>query len=257
MLLRADHLSCGYDGHAVLRDLTFEVAEGGYTCIVGENGAGKSTLVKTLLGLLPPIAGTVKAGESLRRREIGYLPQQSPAQRDFPATVREVVLSGTLNMRGWRPFYNRAERLRAARAMRRLGLADAARRSYRELSGGMQQRVLLARALCATNKLLVLDEPTAGLDPPATAEMYKIVGRINREDGVTVLMVSHDVCCAVSEATHVLHLGHHARFCGTVADYRASEPGKSFLAAAGVIHDEEYHLCDCEQCRTDGGRRDG
>lgn len=249
MLLKTEHLSCGYDDHAVVRDLSFGIESGSYVCVVGENGAGKSTLVKTLMGLLPPLDGTVETGEGLTRREIGYLPQQSPVQRDFPATVREIVLSGTLNGRGWRPFYNRAERLRAARAMCRLGLADVARRSYRELSGGQQQRVLLARALCATSQLLVLDEPAAGLDPHASAEMYEIVKRINREDGVTILMVSHDVCCAVAEATHVLHLGHHARFCGPVSAYRSSELGKSFLAAAGMIHDEEYHACDCAQCR--------
>jgi len=249
MLLSTDHLTCGYEGHPVVKDLSFGIAAGSYLCVVGENGAGKSTLVKTLMGLLPPLSGTVETGEGLTRREIGYLPQQTPVQRDFPATVREIVLSGTLNRRGWRPFYTRAERLRAARAMCRLGLADIARRSYRELSGGQQQRVLLARALCATSQLLVLDEPAAGLDPHASSEMYEIVKKINREDGVTVLMVSHDVCCAVAEATHVLHLGHHARFCGPVEAYRASELGKSFLAAAGVIHDEEYHACDCAQCR--------
>ncbi len=249
MLLRTEHLSCGYDGHPILKDLSFEVETGSYMCVVGENGAGKSTLVKTLMGLIPPLAGTVETGEGLTRREIGYLPQQTPVQRDFPATVKEIVLSGTLNRRGWRPFYSRSERLRAARAMCRLELADLAGHSYRELSGGQQQRVLLARALCATSQLLVLDEPVAGLDPHATSEMYELVRQINREDGVTVLMVSHDVCCAVAEATHVLHLGHHARFCGPVAAYRASELGRSFLAAAGVIHNEEYHICDCEKCR--------
>jgi zinc transport system ATP-binding protein len=193
-----------------------------------------------LTGLIPPLSGEVVMGDGESGGEIGYLPQYALVQRDFPASVKEIVLSGTLNAKGFRFFYSSADRLRAARAMKRLGLDSLSRECYRNLSGGQQQRVLLARAFCATRKLLILDEPVAGLDPKATAEMYEIVRRINKEDGITVIMVSHDVCCAVAQASHVLHLGHHTRFCGTVEDYRASDIGRSFLAAAGVIHHLEH-----------------
>jgi zinc transport system ATP-binding protein len=240
MILKTDNLTCGYEGRTVVKDLSFQLDEGQYLCVVGENGAGKSTLVKTLMGLISPLAGSVETGEGWVSGEIGYLPQHTSAQRDFPASVKEIVLSGTLSARGLWPFCRTADRLRAARAMKRFGLTDIARESYRNLSGGQQQRVLLARAFCATRKLLVLDEPVAGLDPKATLEMYDLVRRIIREDGITVIMVSHDVCCAVAQATHVLHLGHHARFCGTVDEYRTSAIGSSFLAAAGVIHHFEH-----------------
>lgn len=236
MILRASNLTCGYETRPVIKDLSFDLKERQYLCVVGENGAGKSTLVKTLIGLIPPLSGGFEMGEGCLSGEIGYLPQYASVQRDFPASVKEIVLSGTLNAKGFHPFYTSTDRIRAARAMKRLGLTDMARECFRNLSGGQQQRVLLARAFCATRKLLVLDEPVAGLDPKATAEMYDIVKRINQEDGITVVMVSHDVCCAVSQASHVLHLGHHTRFCGTVEEYRASDVGRSFLAAAGVIH---------------------
>lgn len=236
MIFRASGLTCGYEARPIIKDLSFELKEGQYLCVVGENGAGKSTLVKTLIGLIPVLSGEIEMGEGCSNGEIGYLPQHTSVQRDFPASVKEIVLSGTLNVKGFHPFYRAADRIRAARAMKRLDLTSLANESYRNLSGGQQQRVLLARAFCATRKLLVLDEPVSGLDPKATLEMYDIVRRINREDGITVIMVSHDVCCAVSQASHVLHLGHHTRFCGTVEDYRSSDVGKSFLAAAGVIH---------------------
>lgn len=240
MILRTRALTCGYEARPVLKDLSFELKEGQYLCVVGENGSGKSTLVKTLIGLISPLSGEIEMGEGCSSGEIGYLPQHTSVQRDFPASVKEIVLSGTLNARGLWPFYRTSDRLRAARAMKRFDLTSLSRECYRNLSGGQQQRVLLARAFCATRKLLVLDEPVAGLDPKATAEMYEVVRRINREDGITVIMVSHDVCCAVAQATHVLHLGHHTRFCGTVEDYRASDVGRSFLAAAGVIHHLEH-----------------
>ena len=245
MLLKTKSLSCGYEGRALLSDVSFEVDAGNYVCIVGENGAGKSTLVKTLVGLLPPLAGEIEFGEGMSLGEIGYLPQQTEIQKDFPASVWEIVLSGTLNHRTWRPFYNAEEKTKAKDTLNRLGLLPLTKKSFRELSGGQQQRVLLARALCATHRLLVMDEPVAGLDPNATNEMYEIVRQVNRDLNVTVLMVSHDVCCAIQQATHVLHLGHHARFFGTVESYRASDLGSSLLAAAGLAPGVGHHNCVC------------
>ena len=220
-LLTCEHLALGYEGHEVLSDVNFSVHAGDYLCIVGENGSGKSTLMKTILGLHRPIHGTIVFGDGLRQNEIGYLPQQMAYQKDFPATVREIVLSGCQGRCGCRPFYSKAERELAKRSMERLNLMNLSRRSYRELSGGQQQRVLLARALCATQKLLLLDEPVTGLDPTAAADMYALVRQLNHEDGITVLMISHDMNAAIREASHILHVGHTVFF-GPIKDYRLS-----------------------------------
>ena len=228
-LITCTGLTLGYENTPVARHLTFTVEEGDYLCIVGENGSGKSTLMKTLLGLQPPLAGSVTYGGGLRQTEIGYLPQQTPLQRDFPASVQEVVLSGCLSRCGWRPFYSRPEKALAARNMERLGITGLARRCYRELSGGQQQRVLLARALCATQKLLLLDEPAAGLDPKVTAGLYDLIAELNRKDGITVLMISHDMGAAVQYASRILHLGEGRQlFLGTAAEYRTSPAGRLF-----------------------------
>ena len=209
-LISCDNLAFAYDGVTVLHGLNFKIEQGDYLCILGENGAGKSTLMKGLLGLKKPSAGNVTFGEDLRAREIGYLPQQTPVQKDFPASVREVVLSGCLSGMGMRPFFGKAEKERAARNMEALEITDLADRCYRDLSGGQQQRVLLARALCATKKVILLDEPVAGLDPLVTINMYKLIERINSEMGITVIMVSHDVQAATNYASHILHLGEPA-----------------------------------------------
>ena len=216
-LITCRGLAFAYGAETVLSGVDFAVEAGDYLCIVGENGSGKSTLVKGLLGLKEPSAGSITLGGGLQRREIGYLPQQTTLQRDFPASVFEVVLSGRLNSLGRRCFYSKADRAEAERE-----LEEFKNRCYQDLSGGQQQRVLLARALCATKKLLLLDEPVAGLDPVATAEMYNLLKLINLCDGVTVVMVSHDVSAALRYATRILHLGHEQLFFGGVADYEKS-----------------------------------
>lgn len=227
-LISCKDLSLAYEGDPVVSGLTFEVCRGDYICILGENGSGKSTLIKALLGLKRPAAGSLVYGDGHRAAEVGYLPQQTQVQRDFPANVREVVLSGCLNRRGLKPFYTQAEKSLAQENMARLGIEPLARRSYRELSGGQQQRVLLARALCASRSLLLLDEPVAGLDPVATAELYRIIGELNRADGMTIVMVSHDVGSATRDASHILHLQHGSQFFGTREQYFASELGRRF-----------------------------
>ncbi len=224
--------SLGYGENAIVEGLTFSVSKGDYLCVVGENGAGKSTLVKALLGLLSPLGGSISFGDGLRRSEIGYLPQQTAVQRDFPASVEEIVRSGCLNRTGLRPFYNRAERAAARANMEALKIEDLRTRCYRELSGGQQQRVLLARALCATRKMLLLDEPVSGLDPMATADMYALIDTLNRE-GITILMISHDVDAAIRRASHVLHIQKRTLFFGPTADYINSDTGKYFLRAMG------------------------
>ena len=230
-LMTCRDLSLGYDGDVLVRDLSFEVNAGDYLCIVGENGAGKSTLMRTLLGLQPPLAGTITFGEGLRRQDLGWLPQQTPVQRDFPAAVGEIVLSGCQAREGFRPFYTKADKARAQDAMARMDIADLASRCYRELSGGQQQRVLLARALCAADRLLLLDEPVAGLDPMATQELYNLISELNR-GGMTILMISHDMNAALRYASHILHVG-GASFFGTKDDYLKAGGARRYLRRRG------------------------
>ena len=231
--LICNDVTLGYEGKIVTEHLTFEVNEGDYLCIVGENGAGKSTLIKALLGLKSPMSGEISTGDGLKPTEIGYLPQQTLVQKDFPASVREIVLSGLLNTCGISPFYSRAQKEFARMQMERMNISHLAKRCYRELSGGQQQRVLLARALCATGKMLLLDEPVAGLDPKVTAEMYTLIEKLNREDGITVIMVSHDINAAINYASHILHISHTPLFFGTKEDYVKTDIGRTFTGMPG------------------------
>jgi zinc transport system ATP-binding protein len=228
-LIECRNLSYRYDGSLVcaVNDVSFTIDAGDFFCVVGENGSGKSTLVSMLTGLIKPSDGEIRY-RGLKRHEVGYLPQQTPVQKDFPASVMEVVMTGLLNKKRFVPFFNKRDMKVAAENLDRLGALDLERRSYRELSGGQQQRVLLARALCASETLLVLDEPTTGLDPFAQTEMYKLIRRLN-ETGMTIFMISHDVSSAVRMANKILHMDGGAIFLGTVEDYLQSAPGKMFL----------------------------
>ncbi len=223
--LSCQNLTLGYEGKQILSGLSFDVNSGDYLCIVGENGSGKSTLMKTVLGLKKPMKGKVVFGDGLASNEIGYLPQQTVVQRDFPASVNEIVISGNQGRCGLRPFYNKQEKQLAYDNMERLGISDLKNRCYRELSGGQQQRVLLARALCATQKMLLLDEPVAGLDPKVTSEMYNLIDSLNKRDKITVIMISHDIEAAVKYASHILHIGNDIFF-GTKNQYVNSRFGR-------------------------------
>ncbi len=225
--ITAKDLSLGYESQVVTSGLTFQVNQGDYLCIVGENGSGKTTLMKTLLHLIEPLGGQLLTGDGLKPNEIGYLPQQTTVQRDFPASVKEIVLSGCQSLRGLHPFYSKEDKALAAENMELMGIADLAGHSYRDLSGGQQQRVLLARALCATKKILLLDEPVAGLDPKVTAQMYELIENLNRQ-GITIIMISHDIAGAVKYASHILHIGDTVFF-GTKEEYLRSETGKRFV----------------------------
>lgn len=200
-------LAIGYEGKAIVQNINFSVNPGEYVCVIGENGAGKSTLIRTLLGLQKPISGKILFGDSLKENEIGYLPQQTAIQKDFPASVREIVLSGCQNRCGLRPFYNKKDKKYAKEMMEKLQISHLAGRCYRELSGGQQQRVLLARALCATQKILLLDEPVSGLDPQMTEDMYRLLAQINQEEKITVLMISHDIQGVITYASHIMQIG--------------------------------------------------
>ena len=231
--LSCNDLTLGYEGTTVISGLSFAVSAGDYLCIVGDNGSGKSTLMKAILGLKSPASGSISSGDGLDGKEIGYMPQQTAAQKDFPASVLEVVRSGCLNRVGLRPFYSHQEKQIAYDNMGRLGITALAKRCYRELSGGQQQRALLARALCATRKILLLDEPAAGLDPNASLEMYTLIKELN-DSGTTIVMISHDIAASVKYASHILHIARQGvLFFGLTADYLKSEAGRLYVGEAG------------------------
>ena len=232
--ITCDQVAVGYDGHIISENIQMEVNKGDYLCIVGENGAGKSTLMKTILNLIKPIKGTITMGDGLTLSEIGYLPQQTAIQKEFPASVKEIVLSGTLSKCGLRPFYTKREKQLAEENMKRMEIWDLRKKCYRNLSGGQQQRVLLARALCATSKLLLLDEPVTGLDPKVTKEFYQLVKRLN-DSGITIIMISHDVKIALTYASHILHVGKKQLFYGKKEDYITSDAWKMFQWTEGGI----------------------
>lgn len=229
-LIKAENISLGYEGRTVVSGINFTVSEGDYLCIVGENGSGKSTLIKALLALEKPVSGKVSYGDGLKKNEIGYLPQRMAQDVDFPASVYEAVMSGCIGKSGF--FRAKANKALVEKNMCRMGISELARRPYRELSGGQMQRVLLARALCAADKVLLLDEPVAGLDPVVTKELYDIIRELNQE-GLAIIMVTHDTDPVVNDAKTVLHLDGTQRFFGSRADYFASDTGKLFAANSG------------------------
>lgn len=233
-LITCQNVSFAYDGNIAVSDLNFEVNQGDYLCVVGENGSGKSTLIKGLLRLKTPQSGSILMGDGLKANEIGYLPQQTVAQKDFPASAYEVVLSGRLSARGIRPFYSRADKNLAEENMKRLGITGLRKKCYRELSGGQQQRVLLARALCATERVLLLDEPVSGLDPVATQELYRLIRKINQDTGITIIMISHDIGSAIKYAGHILHLRNRQIFYGTTENYVNSPIAADFLGGEWI-----------------------
>ena len=229
-LLSFENITIGYDNHPIVENLNFAVEQGDYLTILGENGAGKSTLLKTMLGLIKPLDGKIVFDTKVKKTDIGYLPQQTVVQRDFPASVWEIVLSGCLGKNGLRPFYTKEDKALAESNIKKLGLEDLKKRCYRELSGGQQQRVLLARALCSSDKILVLDEPVTGLDPKVTIQLYEIIDSLNKE-GITIIMISHDLQ-ALKHANKVLHLGHEVFF-GDKEEYLKSQNYQIFMDNGG------------------------
>lgn len=229
VMITCKDVSFAYEGNVVVSGLDFVVNSGDYLCIIGENGSGKSTLMKGLLRLKQPKEGIISMNDGLKTNEIGYLPQQTAAQKDFPASVYEVVLSGRLSSRGIKPFYTNSDKRMVNENLEKLGITDLRDKCYRELSGGQQQRVLLCRALCATKKVLFLDEPVAGLDPVVTEELYRLIKKINLETGITIIMISHDIHSAMKYASHILYLKKKQTFFGSTAEYINSDIGRGFL----------------------------
>lgn len=233
MVFEFKDVTLGYENRIVARNLNFSVKQGDYLCIVGENGTGKSTLLKTVLGLIKPLNGKVEV--DIPGKGVGYLPQQTEAQKDFPASVWEVVLSGVLNGKHKYPFYTKADKECATKNMEKLGILDLKKTCYRELSGGQQQRTLLARALCATDSILILDEPVTGLDPAVSIEFYETISKLNKEENVTIIMVTHDIKNALEYATHILHMEHDTEFFGTADEYKNSNVSNMFLGGESNV----------------------
>ena len=234
-LIRCNDVTLGYEGVTAVSHLSFTVEEGDYLCIIGDNGTGKSTLMRAILGLKRTSGGTVSYEAGLRQNQIGYLAQQTEVQKDFPASVREVVLSGCLNRKGIVPLYTPGDKKRAVAAMETLSIVNLKNKCYRELSGGQQQRVLLARALCAADRLFALDEPTTGLDPNMTTEFFAFMQRLNQTKRTAVVMVTHDTHCAVKYAKHILQLTAADYFFGTKEEYLDSAIGRKYIG--GHRHD--------------------
>lgn len=244
-LININNASIGYEGKSIISNINLKINEGEYVCIVGENGSGKTTLMKCLLGLIQPLSGSITFGDGLKQNEIGYLPQQTKLQKDFPASVNEVVMSGCLNKK-FTLFYSKEQKEIAKKNMELTGIYHQRKKCFRELSGGQQQRALLARALCATTKLLILDEPVTGLDPKASADMYSLIKSLN-EKGITVIMVSHDITASVNNASKILHLSKDNYFYGSAHQYLHSALGKNFLITN----------CPCDDCKHNISYRGG
>ncbi|MGN1095993.1 MAG: metal ABC transporter ATP-binding protein [Eubacteriales bacterium] len=229
MILKCENVSLSYDGRVVTENINFTLEEGDYLCVLGENGSGKTTLINAILGLKKVAGGKIEYGNGVCAKNIGYLPQKHSSNTDFPASVREIIRTGFLGKRGFLPYYSSSERRRADELMEKLGIMELSKRAFSELSGGQQKRVLLARALCSAEKLLILDEPTASLDPVVTEELYDITKKLNSEGGISVIMVSHDVSAATKYANRVLHIKHEQLFFGSTKDYLETELAKAYL----------------------------
>lgn len=234
-VIECKKLSIGYSDKVVCSNISLSVEKGQYVCIVGENGSGKSTLIKTILGLNKALSGRVSFGGNYNSSHVGYLPQQTEFQKDFPATVKEIIMSGFISRMGYRPFYNKSEKEKANKLISQLGMSDCQKKSFKDLSGGQQQRVLLARALCATDDLLILDEPTNGLDARAVRHFYELINKLNRENGITIIMVTHNVENIIKYATHVVYLKNTAEFVGTKEEFLVSEYAKMFKIEEGNV----------------------
>lgn len=232
-LISCNNLTLSYNSTPVIENLSFSFEKGDYLCIVGENGAGKSTLIKGILGLIKPTVGKITYSDGLIQSNIGYLPQQNEIQKDFPASVYEVVISGTLNKCGAIPFYRKKQKETALMNIRLLGLESVKNKCYQDLSGGQQQRVLLARALCAADSVILLDEPVSGLDPLVTKDLYGLIKHLNEHHNLSVIMVSHDINGSLKNATHILHLEHENAFFGSVNEYITSDFSKKFISSNG------------------------
>lgn len=227
-IITTKDLTLAYDGADVVKNLNISIDKGDYLCIIGENGSGKSTLAKALLGLITPVCGKIEYNNITKNR-IGYLPQQTNVQKDFPASVYEIVMSGFVGKTSFFPFYTKKQKQKADKIMKTLGIIDIKKSCYNELSGGQQQRILLSRALCGADNILVLDEPVANLDPVITNELYDILHTLNKNENYTIIMVSHDMHSVKKYATKVLHLAQNNYVFDSAENYINSSLASDFI----------------------------
>ena len=234
-IIVCENISYSYEKKEAVTNVSFNVEENDYLCILGENGTGKSTIVKMLVGLIKPTAGKITYN-NMKRTQIGYLPQSTNIDPIFPASVREVVMQGRCEKLGKKFFYSQSDKKIVDEKIKLLGIECIKNKNFSELSGGQKQRVLLARALAATDKLIILDEPVSGLDPLVTAEMYDIIDKLNKESGIAVVMISHDTKSAAKYAKHILHIKNEQLFYGDTKDYVNTELYHEFLGGCGHEH---------------------
>ena len=210
-MIKCHNLTLGYGSKNIVNSFNYEINSGEYLCIIGRNGCGKTTFLRGLAGVLRPKAGRIELRDNLKRNQIGYLPQITIAQKDFPASVEEIVLSAFQGKSLLLPFYGKALRKRADECLELTHATNLRKESFRELSEGQKQRVLLARALCAAERLLLLDEPVTGLDPESSQNMYNIIKDLHEQKKMTIVMVSHDVEAAKKYATRILNFNEIAQ----------------------------------------------
>ena len=204
-LIKCHQLTLGYGSKNIVNSFDYEINAGDYLCSIGRNGCGKTTFLRGLAGVLRPKAGKIELRDNLQRKQIGYLPQITVTQKDFPASVEEIVLSAFQGKSLLLPFYGRALRERANECLALTRTENLRKACFRELSGGQKQRVLLARALCAAERMLLLDEPVTGLDPESSQNMYNIIKELHEQKKMTIVMVTHDVEASTKYATRILN----------------------------------------------------
>jgi len=204
--------------HAILENINLELAEGDFLGLIGPNGGGKSTLLKVMLGLIKPDRGEVRifglAPQEARRR-VGYMPQKTLFDQGFPVNVLEVVLMGRYSRAGLMHRYGPKDREAALQALEAMGMRDLAGREIGALSGGEQQRVFVARSLVSNPKLLLLDEPTAGVDAAQQTEFYDLLCHLNRKKGIAIILVSHDITAISSHVNKIACLNQRLYYHGS------------------------------------------
>ncbi len=217
----AKNVSISYGSNKVINSANFVIDEEDFVCVVGANGSGKSTLIKAILGLIKPDSGKIIFENNNKRKSIGFLPQDTKTDMIFPATVIEIVLSGTLGQLGMKAFYRKENKDRAEKSLRRLNILGLKNSSFSSLSGGQKQKVLLARALAATSKILILDEPSNNLDYKSRKEFYNELKELNKS-GLTIIMITHDLDAEDLIGNKIINIKESKVECYSTSDYLES-----------------------------------
>lgn len=215
-LINIKNLSINYGDCSIINNLSFDINEGDFLCIVGPNGSGKSTLIKAIIGEVKYSSGSIIFSPSIKQNAIGYLPQNNKINESFPATVTEIIATGCLNRHH---FMNKEMKQKITQTIKTLHIASIKDKEFSELSGGQRQKVLLARALCATSKLLILDEASNNLDYNSKISFYKMLKKLNETDNLTIVMVTHDLDHNNLLGNKILSLDRDQPFFGSTKEY--------------------------------------